>query len=174
MKTMRMVLLSILAMTTLFACSKAEPISKQEAMDVALKDAGVNANEVNFNKQAFDKDDNEYTFEFQSDTMSYEYDIHAGNGKIISKESKQRKQTKTDVNSSATMQSISEEQWTYVQLAADHFSIAKADIQNVRVENDSDHGVATYDIKFYVGTKEFQCEIEKDSKRIIESEIDQD
>ena len=161
----------------LFACSNKTSISENEAIEIAMKDAGVKASEVSITEQKFDQEDNEYSFKFQSDKIVYKYDINANSGKILEKEKHQRtskEANNNDVNTSATTQNINEDQWEYVQIAADHFSIKKDDISQVKVENDTHNGVDTYDVKFYVGTKEYQCEIQKDNKQILESKIDQD
>ncbi len=57
-------------------------ITRDEALDIALKHAGVS--DVNYSK--VELDDNEYEIEFRVGHLEYEYEINATTGKIISYE----------------------------------------------------------------------------------------
>ena len=62
-----------------------------EAKNIALKDSGFSASEVQFVKQQMDSEKNEYDIEFiatdanDGKQYKYEYDIHASSGNIVNK-----------------------------------------------------------------------------------------
>ena len=72
---------------TLPASAPTDParISKEEAMDIALKDAGFTADQVKGLHAEFDYDDGrpEYEVEFRQGGYEYDYEIHAETGAIL-------------------------------------------------------------------------------------------
>lgn len=62
-------------------------VTLEEAVNIALKDAGFTAADVNFTKKAQDTDDGvqKYEIEFTNGGYEYEYDINASTGQIIEK-----------------------------------------------------------------------------------------
>lgn len=66
--------------------SKAQAkISYDEAKSIALKDAGLTAENVSFLRNELDRDDGilKYEVEFTKDGVEYEYDINADSGEIL-------------------------------------------------------------------------------------------
>ncbi len=63
-------------------------ISADRAKEIALADAGINANDAVFTKVKLDRDDGrlEYEVEFYAGSMEYEYEINAETGSIISRD----------------------------------------------------------------------------------------
>lgn len=63
-------------------------ISADRAKEIALADAGINANDAVFKKVKLDRDDGrlEYEVEFYAGSMEYEYEINAETGSIISRD----------------------------------------------------------------------------------------
>lgn len=62
-------------------------VTLEEAVNIALKDAGFTAADVNFTKKAQDTDDGvqKYEIEFTNGGYEYDYDINAATGQIIEK-----------------------------------------------------------------------------------------
>ena len=60
-------------------------LSREEAIAIALKNAGLEESQVTRLKVEFDYDDGrpEYDVEFKHDGWEYEYEIHAESGKIL-------------------------------------------------------------------------------------------
>ena len=60
-------------------------ITREEAQNIALRDAGVSAEEAVFENKEFDLDDGSpvYELEFRVNGVEYEYDIHAETGEIL-------------------------------------------------------------------------------------------
>ncbi len=67
---------------------KSERLTKEEARNIALKDAGLTKDQVSRLKVEFDYDDGvpEYDVEFTHDGWEYEYEIHAETGAIRSRD----------------------------------------------------------------------------------------
>ena len=63
-------------------------LSREEAIAIALKDTGLEENQVSRLKAEFDYDDGrpEYDVEFRYDIWEYEYEIHAESGKILKRD----------------------------------------------------------------------------------------
>ena len=63
-------------------------ITKEEAIAIALPDAGLSENQVTRLKAEFDYDDGRPTYdvEFRHDGWEYDYEIHAESGKILSRD----------------------------------------------------------------------------------------
>ena len=63
-------------------------ISKEEAIAIALKDAGLTQDQVTGLRAEFDYDDGrpEYDVDFRQDRYEYDYEIHAETGKILSRD----------------------------------------------------------------------------------------
>ena len=63
-------------------------LSREEAIAIALKDTGLEKNQVSRLKAEFDYDDGrpEYDVEFRYHIWEYEYEIHAESGKILKRD----------------------------------------------------------------------------------------
>lgn len=72
--------------TDLPATDTAKKISEEEALDIALKHAGFNKEQVDRIRTEYEVDDRvpEYEIQYYYDNMEYEYTIHAETGEIIS------------------------------------------------------------------------------------------
>lgn len=65
-----------------------ELISEEEAKEIALKDAGVNKEDLSYILINLETDNgvDEYEVEFYSDKMEYEYNIDASTGEILNRD----------------------------------------------------------------------------------------
>lgn len=190
MKKTSLSLLTVISLFAFSACASKDPISQSKAMEYAAKDAGFETSEVTFTEQSYDKDDNQYDFTFHTSTEKFEYEIDGNKGDVISKSKEAMKNTgatnngttnngnttndtNTGSTTDATGNNLNEEQWTFLNQALTHFQVSKDEISGVKVEMDTENGVATYDIEFYKGQAEYSCEIQIDNKAILSSDIDQ-
>ena len=66
----------------------ANRITKEEAIAIALADAGFTQDQVSRLRAEFDYDDGrpEYEVDFHQDRCEYDYEIHAETGKILSRD----------------------------------------------------------------------------------------
>lgn len=91
-------------------------ITFEEAEQKALADAGLTASEVTFKKTKLDTEDgiSVYDIEFYTETMKYEYEIYADNGKIYSKskETIVAQETEKDQNQQDANQNTQEPEQT--------------------------------------------------------------
>ena len=60
-------------------------ITREEAQNIALREAGVSTEDAVFENKEFDLDDGSpvYELEFRANGVEYEYDIHAETGEIL-------------------------------------------------------------------------------------------
>ncbi len=72
-----------------YQAPSSKTITRNEALKIAYKDAGVSEKDVTLYKCKLEHDDGIYVYEieFVSSSMEYEYEINAETGKIISEES---------------------------------------------------------------------------------------
>ena len=70
------------------APAAASRITKEEAIAIALADAGFTQDQVTRLRAEFDYDDGrpEYDVDFHQDRYEYDYEIHAETGKILSRD----------------------------------------------------------------------------------------
>lgn len=70
------------------ASAAASRITKEEAIAIALADAGFTQDQVSRLRAEFDYDDGrpEYEVDFHQDRYEYDYEIHAETGKILSRD----------------------------------------------------------------------------------------
>ena len=68
--------------------AQAQRITKEEAIAIALNDAGFTADQVTRLHAEFDYDDGrpEYDVDFRQGRYEYDYEIHAESGKILSRD----------------------------------------------------------------------------------------
>ena len=85
------IFIAIIAATTITASAipalaQSDKISKAQAKQIALENAGLTESEVTFVRTHLDRDDGrmEYEIEFYWGNMEYDYDIIAVTGAIIS------------------------------------------------------------------------------------------
>ena len=85
------IFIAIIAATTITASAipalaQSDKISKAQAKQIALENAGLTESEVTFVRTHLDRDDGrmEYEIEFYCRNMEYDYDIDAVTGAIIS------------------------------------------------------------------------------------------
>lgn len=80
-----MTALMILVCGCTAAFAKTKAIDKEEAMKIALEDAGLKEKEVKFTKVHKDRDDGRviWEIEFVHKGIEYEYDIDAKTGRIL-------------------------------------------------------------------------------------------
>lgn len=69
--------------------SQGQEIGEDEALRIALKDAGLNASDVDYSNSHLDYDDGRtvYEVDFHQGNMEYDYDIDAYTGEILEGES---------------------------------------------------------------------------------------
>lgn len=170
----------------LVACQS--KISKEEAYNIALKDAGVSESDVTLTKEVVDED--EFQFEFHTAEQAFEYEINE-DGTIEKREvtsyqaSDADKENTTGEEGTAadstiggtdagadqtTTTPVTQEQ--ALERAYTHFKVSQEDVTNLEVRQERDDGQEVYDIEFHVGNKEYSCDVSVQTGEILSYDID--
>ncbi len=147
----------------------AKEITKEQAIEIAKKDADV-ANDKIINlkvRMDFENGRWEYEVEFDTDKIEYEYKILASDGTIIEKDTDMlnNKQELPEITNG-----ISKEE--ALKIARNDAGVAEKDITNLSVKLEKDDGRWEYDIEFDAGEKEYEYKILAENGTILEKDID--
>ncbi len=153
-------------------------VSAAQAKDIALADAGIAADKATFIKVERDIDDGtvKYEVEFYADGMEYEYDISAADGRILEKD----KELDDDRSVNATAPQTAKPTEALIsadrakEIALAYAKASAADAKAVKVELDSDDGVAEYQVEFRIGNVEYDYDIRATDGHILSAERDID
>ncbi len=145
-----------------------QDIGMDAAKEVAVKDAGLEIENVRFYKEAKDTNGNTYVYEieFNSGYMHYEYEINAQSGKIIKKEYNVT-ESYEDLHSSL--------EGTWVMVNAKDAALADAGVNMsnavfTKTKLEREDGRNIYSIKFISGDREYEYEIDAETGNIIKKE----
>lgn len=154
----------------------AEPkqLTKEEAMDIALKDAGFAKADVTGLHAELDRDDGtvHYDVEFYKDGKEYDYEIHAETGKILEPVKKaadsNTTNTETTKPKTETAKQLTKDQ--AISKALSHAGLKKSQVSKLKAELDKDDGVKVYEVEFETADYEYDYEIHATSGKILKSE----
>lgn len=145
-----------------------QDIGMDAAKEVAVKDAGLEIENVRFYKEAKDTNGNTYVYEieFNSGYMHYEYEINALSGKIIKKE--------YDVTESyEDLRDNTKDIWVLVNAKDAALADAGVNMSNAvftKTKLEREDGKNVYSIKFISGDREYEYEIDAETGNIISKE----
>ena len=144
-------------------------IGLEEAKAIALKDAGLKANQVKFVKAGTDYDDGRkyYEVEFYKGNREYDYTIDATTGKIVEVDYDAENYSKP---SSTSVISADEAR----KIALKHAGVSSSNVRYEKTELDYDDGRQKYEIEFRVGNMEYEYEIDATSGNVLKAEKDYD
>lgn len=130
------------------------------AKDTALADAGVSAGDATFVKAKSDIDDGVkvYEIEFVNSEIEWDYEIDAGSGDVLKKETKPLEIATDKVAEVAKNAALADA------------GVSAGDATFVKVKLDYDDGVQVYEIEFVTDSTEYDYEIAASDNRVIESE----
>ena len=145
-------------------------ISVEQAKEIALKDAGKKAADVEFRKAHYDADDlvAHFDIKFIADGYEYEYEIKAADGKVLEKDIDRVE--KNSVPTAAPDKAPSE---SYIakdkalSLALAHAKVDSAQVKYSKVELDRDDLIVHYEVEFVAGAYEYEYEINAESGKIV-------
>ena len=148
-------------------------ITAENAIDIAIKDAGLKKEDVRDldAELYYDNGDAHYDVDFEKDDQDYDYEIHAETGKILKK----------DVPAKAAAASASTaEKPTQISrndaknIALKHAGFTASQVTDLEVELDRDDGVQHYDVSFDANGYDYDYEINAASGKILRSEKERD
>lgn len=141
-------------------------ISKNEAVAIAYKHAGVKADDVTICKVGVEREKGRivYEVEFISDSIEYEFDIDAISGKIIGLEGDLAQgPAAPHIGFIGVDKAIS--------IALNHAGIRpNASIQYSRIKLERDDGLIIYELNFFHNNKKYEYEIDAITGKVLEAE----
>lgn len=150
-----------------------ELISVEKAKEAVLARAGLSASDVTFTKVKTEKDDGifKYEIKFFTDDATYDVEINAKDGNILSFE-KDITDKKTDPAAPKTAKFIGEEK--ALEIALEKAGLKSSEISYSKVKPDFDDGVYIYEVGLRAGRTEYEAEIRATDGKIISFEKDVD
>lgn len=156
------------------AAENSSYIGIEAAKQIALKHAGISANDATFTKAKLDRDDGvaEYEIRFTGNKIRYRYEIDAKTGAVLS----QQKRTKTAQEraprpvGTQTAQKISLEKAKSIALK--DAGVAASSATFTKAKLDKDDGKLEYEIEFVANGKKYEYEISAGNGRILKSEVE--
>lgn len=152
----------------------------EKAKEVALKQAGVDASKAKFVKAEIDIEDGVlvYDIEFYVDNTEYDFEIDAKTGKVREFDKdienfviQKAANTKAENNTSpANTAALSIEKAK--EAALKHAGLNANQVNFTKAKMDKDDGRAVYDIEFKVGADEYSFEIDPQSGKILDYDLD--
>lgn len=146
-------------------------LTREEALAVALKDAGVTEDQIYQLETDLDWEDDYnvqiYEIEFDAEGQEHHYEINAETGAILHHE--------LDDNDDHRAPTTTGDELTQDEAAAiacKDAGVSQDKISHLRVEQDWDDGVMTYNIEFYNGNTEYDYEIHGTTGQILERDQD--
>lgn len=146
-------------------------ITVEEAKDIALKDAKLSKDKVQFIKteEGTDNGVQTYDIEFYADKTEYDYEINAQTGEIIESDKDIEDYTIPEQSNGNTAK-ISEEKAK--EIALKDANLTKDKVSFIKCQLETDNGVQVYDIDFSYNNQEYNYEINADTGEIIEKGTD--
>lgn len=128
--------------------------------EIALADAGVKESDATFIKAKGDVDGGVqvHEIEFVGSEIEWDYEIDAGSGDILKKETKPLEIATDNVAEGAKNAALADA------------GVSAGDATFIKVKLDYDDGVQVYEIEFVTSTTEYDYEISASDNRVIESE----
>ncbi len=145
-------------------------ISSDEAKNIALNHAGVNASSlIDFDIDLKTKNGiTYYEIEFETVDCEYEYDVNAQNGEIIWYEWDDS-ESFTPAPATSPLPSIIGRDEAK-NIAFNHVGVDESDVTELEIELDTNDGIFVYEVEFETADYEYEYDIDAKTGKIIESE----
>ena len=152
-------------LTSTGTASQSAYIGSDAAQAAALQHAGVSASDASMLRTTFDYEDGRmvYEVEFRAGQTRYDYDIDAATGDVVSYQHKvqaTQSSSGTDIGSAAAQSA-----------ALTHAGITSAQTTGLRAAGDYDDGLFVYEVEFWVGTTEYDYEIDGYTGNVISYQV---
>ena len=139
-----------------------QALTRSEARDLALDNAGVSAEQATFTKSKLDYEDGVlvYEIEFVTDQSAYEYEIDAATGEILERSV----ETRASGASGAKSIDLSEAK----RIALRHAGLTEGEVTFSEAKREKDDGEDKFEIEFRKGNIEYEYEIDAATGSILE------
>ena len=153
-------------------------ISMDEAIAIALKDAGFGEKDVTGLHTELERDDGVtyYDVDFYKDGKEYDYEIHAQTGNVlkpvkkpVSSGSTSSSSTSSGSSSTASKNITRDEA---ISKALSHAGLKKSQVSRLKADLDKDDGRTVYDVDFETAQWEYEYEVNAKTGKIIKAEKD--
>lgn len=161
-------------------------ITRDEAVQIALKDANLTPEEIFDLEAELDKERGvlHYDVDFEKDRKDYDYEIHAETGEILRKEvptppSAVTPEPVPEVTPETTPAAPVEpaEKLTReaaITIALTHAGLTKDQVRELEVELDKERGVLVFEVDFETREYDYEYEIHAETGEILKSKRERD
>ena len=159
--------------------AEATKITRDEALKIALEDAGLTQDQIRDLEVELDKDGGElhYDVDFEVNDKDYDYEIDAETGKILKKQVPKQASATTSSSSSSSSSSSASKYISRTEardIALKHAGLSSSQVRDLEVELDKDGGTVHYDVDFEADGYDYDYEINAESGKILKSEKERD
>ena len=148
-------------------------IGLSEAKRIALADAGLKTNQVTFVQTQLDKDNSIWQYEIEFYTPNgkeYDYSIDALTGKIRSVDYEAEHHTAASGEHHGQYIGVSQAK----EKALDRAGLTTSQATFTKAELDREDGRMVYELKFYAGSKKYECDVDALNGQITDWEMEYD
>lgn len=161
-------------------------ITRDEAVQIALKDANLTPEEIFDLEAELDKERGvlHYDVDFEKDRKDYDYEIHAETGEILRKEvptppSAVTPEPVPEATPETTPAAPVEpaEKLTReeaIAIALTHAGLTKDQVRELEAELDKERGVLVFEVDFETGEYDYEYEIHAQTGEILKSKRERD
>ncbi len=155
-------------------------ITAEEAENIALKDAGVSRNDVDFITSHQGRDDGIYLYdvEFFAGDKKYEYEINASKGNILQSDIDYERYRGGNGNNGANNGSTTAQTTITAEeaenIALKDAGVSRSSVRYIKSKLDRDDGRTVYEVEFAVDYTEYEYEINAADGNIISKDMDRD
>lgn len=158
--------------------TQAQSVSKEDALSIALKQAGLSADKVSGYKIEREKENGKDIFdvEFIHDQTKYDIDVDAKSGKILSVESEHYYPKTTRPSQPSETTPPTQEKTSFIsktealRMASDHVNISSTKVEHVEIDLEIKKGVMVYEVEFIHDGFEYEIIVDANTGEIIEME----
>lgn len=142
--------------------AEGQALTRSEARDLALDNAGVSGEQAAFTKSKLDYEDGVLVYEirFVTDQSAYEYEIDAATGEILERSV----ETRASGASGAKAIDLSEAK----RIALRHAGLTEGEVTFTEAKREKDDGADKFEIEFRAGNIEYEYEIDAATGSILE------
>ena len=155
----------------------ATKISRDQALQIALDDAGLTQDQIHDLEVELDNDGGALHFDvdFEVSNKDYDYEIDAEDGKILKKQIPEKEAAATSSTTSSTSSSSKQISRTEARdIALKHAGLSTSQVRDLEVELDKDDGKVHYDVDFEADGYDYDYEIDAQSGKILKSKKEKD
>ena len=152
----------------------ATKLTADQALEIALKDAGLTKEQIHDLDVELDKDGGalHYDVDFEVNDKDYDYEIDAESGNILKKDVPNAPAAAPTSSSSSSSNNIGRTKAR--DIALKHAGLSASQVRDLEVELDKEGGKSHYDVDFEAAGYDYDYEIDAESGKILKSRKEKD